>query len=101
MNAEEFQQQAEEIKRLNRNIKNFSGARDFFREQVRNFCKHDDDYAVCLMGKPDHKGRVQFLFICRICGEQRLVIDVPDTFPEDKKVSFEDFNTVVRDLGLK
>lgn len=101
MNKECLRKKIEEITHLNKNIKDFSAARDMLRALVRPFCKHDTDFAFCVMDPRNVKGEAHIYFICCICGEQKLVVGKPEDFPRDKMVSFSDFNTIIRDLGLK
>jgi hypothetical protein len=101
MKKEKFTKVQEEILRLNKNIKDFSAARDILRAQVQTDCKHDTEYAYCVMDPRNAKGEAHIYFICCICGGQSLVTAKPEDFPRDKLVSFSDFNTIVRDLGLK
>lgn len=99
MNNEQLRKKQEEILRLNKNIKDFSAARDILRAQVRNFCTHDA-YSFCRMDPPDASGRFQHWFVCLICGEQHVVKAMKDSLPKERQVSLEEINMIIRDLGL-
>ena len=78
MKEKDFERCEKEIQHLNKNIKDFSAARDMIRARVRPHCKHKTDYAYCVMDPKNVKDEAHIRFICRICGEQSLVTAKPD-----------------------
>ncbi len=100
MKEDHLNKMKKEILTLNKEISDRIRARDIFRAQIRNSCKHNTNYFYWVMDPPNFEGKSHLGFICCICGKQSLVLAKPGDFPCKNQVPYNDFCAIIRDLTL-